>query len=131
MEHSNFLGISFIFPMVIFILAISILVIIAQWRVYEKAGQPGWAVLIPFFNFYILLKIVGKPAWWLLWIFVPLVNVVVEIWVTNLLSKSFGKDEAFTLGLIFLSVIFYPILGFGKAEYKGPAGKPKITEIAV
>jgi len=70
-------------------------------------------------------------GWWLLWIFVPLVNVVVEIWVTNLLSKSFGKDEAFTLGLIFLSVIFYPILGFGKAEYKGPAGKPKITEIAV
>ncbi len=131
MEHSNFLGISFILLMVIFILAISILVIIAQWRIYEKAGQPGWAVLIPFFNFYILLKIVGKPAWWLLWIFVPLANIVVEIWVTNLLSKSFGKDEAFTLGLIFLSVIFYPILGFGKAEYKGPAGKPKITEISV
>ncbi len=131
MEHSNFLGISFFLLMGIFILAISILVIIAQWRIYEKAGQPGWAVLIPFFNFYILLKIVGKPAWWLLWIFVPLANIVVEIWVTNLLSKSFGKDEAFTLGLIFLSVIFYPILGFGKAEYKGPAGKPKITEITV
>jgi len=130
MEH-DFLSIGAIWIVLSAVMATSILVVIAQWRVYEKAGQPGWAVLIPFFNFYILLKIVGKPAWWLLWIFVPLVNVVVEIWVTNLLSKSFGKDEAFTLGLIFLSVIFYPILGFGKAEYKGPAGKPKITEIAV
>lgn len=113
------------------ILVTSLLVIIAQWRIYEKAGQPGWASIIPIYNFYVLLKIVGKPGWWLIWMFIPFANFVVVIWVTNLLSKSFGKDVAFTLGLIFLSFIFYPILGFGNAEYQGPAGKPKVTEINV
>ncbi len=113
------------------IFAVSILLIIAQWRIYEKAGQPGWAVLIPFYNFYVLLKIVGKPGWWLIWMFVPIANAVVAIWTTNLLSKSFGKGVGFTFGLILLSVIFYPILGFGNAEYHGPASKPKTTEINV
>ncbi len=111
--------------------ALVILQIIATWRIYEKAGQPGWASIIPFYNFYVLLKIVGKPDWWLIWIFIPMANIVIGIWVINLLSKSFGKDEAFTLGLIFLSFIFYPILGFGNAEYHGSAGKPKVTEINV
>ncbi len=106
----------------IFYLAVIILLIAAEWRIYEKAGQPGWAVLIPFYNFYVLLKIVGKPGWWLIWLFVPIANFVVAIWVTNLLAKSFGKDVGFTLGLLFLSIIFYPILGFGSAQYQGPAG---------
>jgi len=129
MEHFMALGgVSFLMgAMLIPVL----LIVIAQWRIYEKAGQPGWACLIPFYNFYVLLKIVGKPGWWLLWMFVPIANFVVGIWVTNLLSKSFGKDVGFTLGLIFLPIIFYPILGFGNAEYKGEAGKPKITEINV
>jgi hypothetical protein len=131
MEQHTLLTTLNILVVVFFIFAISILVIIAQWRIYEKAGQPGWASLIPFYNFYVLLKIVGKPEWWLIWIFVPLANLIVGIWTTNLLSKSFGKDEAFTLGLIILPVIFYPILGFGNAEYQGPAGKPKVTEIDV
>ncbi len=131
MEHPDFLSSFGIMLMVLPVLAIGILVIIAKWRVYEKAGQPGWAVLIPFYNFYVMLKIVGKPGWWLIWIFIPPAYFVVYIWTTNLLSKSFGKDVAFTLGLIFLTAIFYPILGFGKAEYKGAAGKPKTTEINV
>ncbi len=131
MEHYNFFSAFYVMFVILPILAISILMIIAKWRVYEKADQPGWAVLIPFYNYYVLLKIVGKPGWWLLWFLVPLVNIVVVIWVTNLLSKSFGKNVAFTLGLIFLPVIFYPILGFGKAEYQGPAGKPKVSEINV
>jgi len=117
-----------IFPI---LAALTILQIIATWRIYEKAGQPGWACLIPIYNFYVLLKIVGKPGWWLIWMFVPLANIVVGIWVINLLSISFGKNVGFTLGLIFLSIIFYPILGFGNAEYQGTAGKPKVTEINV
>ncbi len=117
-----------IFPI---LAALTILQIVATWRIYEKAGQPGWACLIPIYNFYVLLKIVGKPGWWLIWMFVPIANIVVGIWVVNLLSKSFGKDVGFTLGLIFLSIIFYPILGFGNAEYKGSAGKPKVTQINV
>lgn len=98
--------------------------VVAQWKIYEKAGQPGWAVLIPFYNIYILLKIVGKPSWWLLLIiFVPFLNIILAIWMTNLLSKSFGKDVLFTLGLLFVGIIFYPLLGFSDAKYLGPAGK--------
>ncbi len=128
MEH--FFGISFLGSgFILIFIALSILQVIATWRIYEKAGQPGWASIIPFYNFYILLKIVGKPGWWIIWMFIPIANFVVGIWVTNLLSISFGKDAAFTLGLIFLSIIFYPILGFGNAKYQGAAGKPKITQI--
>lgn len=116
---------------IIFIIAISVLIIIAEWRIYEKSGKPGWAVLIPFYNFYVLLKIVGKPGWWLIWYFIPIANIVVGIWTTNLLSKSFGKGVGFTLGLIFLSFIFYPILGFGNATYKGAAGEPHTTQVNV
>lgn len=106
-----------------FLVALIVFIIAAEWKVYEKAGQPGWAVLIPFYNFYVLLKIVGKPGWWLLLLFVPIVNIVIGIYVVHLLSKSFGHDLGFTLGLIFLSIIFYPILGFGDSEYLGPAGE--------
>lgn len=105
-----------------FFVFLIVFIIASEWKVFEKAGQPGWAVLIPFYNFYILLKIVGKPEWWLLLLFVPIVNIVIGIYVVHLLSKSFGQGLGFTLGLIILSFIFYPILGFGDAEYIGPAG---------
>ena len=105
-------------------LFIAVIYIVAQWKIYEKAGQKGWAALIPIYNIYILLKIIGKPSWWLLLIFfVPFLNIILIIWMTNLLSKSFGKDVLFTLGLIFFGFIFYPILGFSDAKYIGPAGK--------
>lgn len=103
-------------------LVITVIAIIAMWKIFQKAGQPGWAAIIPVYNIYILLKIVGKPTWWLLLLFIPLVNIVIGIWITNMLSKSFGKDEAFTAGLILLGFIFYPILGFGSAVYLGPYG---------
>lgn len=109
----------------LFFLAIAVVVIIAQWKIYEKAGQPGWACIIPFYNIYILLKIVGKPGWWLALLLIPIVNFVMLIWITNLLSKSFGKDEGFTIGLLLLGIVFYPILAFGNAEYQGPVGDPE------
>jgi len=105
-----------------FFVALIVFLIVAEWKVYVKAGQPGWAVLIPFYNFYIMLKIVGKPGWWILLLFVPLVNIVIGIYVIHLLSKSFGHGLGFTLGLIILSFIFYPILGFGDSKYLGPVG---------
>jgi hypothetical protein len=92
--------------------------LVCQWKVYQKAGQPGWAAIIPIYNFYVLLKIVNKPWWWILLLLVPFVNIVIGIWTINLLSKSFGKNEWFTVGLIFLSVIFYAILAFGPAQYQ-------------
>ena len=106
------------------IAAVVVLMIVARWKVFAKAGKPGWACLVPFYNIIITLEIVGKPAWWLLMMFVPCVNIVFAVWMINLLSKSFGKTEGFTVGLILLPYIFYPILGFGDATYQGPAGLP-------
>ena len=107
----------------IIVALIAILLIISEWKIYTKAGKPGWAVLIPIYNIIVLLQIVGKPWWWLLLMLIPGVNIVLAIWVLNLLSKSFGKGVGFTLGLLFLSIIFVPVLGLGGAKYQGPAGK--------
>ncbi len=103
-------------------LLIIVLIIAALWKIFTKAGKPGWASIIPIYNIIVLLEIVGKPVWWLLMFLIPFVNFIFAIWVTNLLAKSFGKTEAFTVGLVLLPFIFYPILGFGDAQYKGPVG---------
>ena len=105
----------------LFYLGLILIYIIGVWKVYEKANQPGWACLIPIYNIWVLLKIVGKPRWWILLLLIPLVNVVIGILITHNLSKSFGKDVAYTLGLILLPVVFYPLLGLGNATYRGPA----------
>ncbi len=101
-------------------LAVIILAIAGMWKVFTKAGEPGWAAIVPIFNLYIILKIAGKPGWWLLLMFIPLVNLVVFVMALHGLSKSFGKGAGFTIGLFFLGVIFFPILGFGSAQYQGP-----------
>lgn len=102
-------------------LVINIIVIAGMWKTFEKAGKPGWAAIIPIYNIYIMIEIVGKPSIWLLWCILPCVNFVFGIWLLNLMSKSFGKDEGFTVGLLLLSFIFWPILGFGSAKYLGPS----------
>ncbi len=107
---------------ILIVLALVVFLIAAMWKIYEKAGQEGWAAIIPIYNTYILLKIVGKPGWWLLLMFIPLVNIVFLVWTYNMLSKSFGKDEGFTVGLLLLGIVFIPILGFGDAKYLGPYG---------
>jgi hypothetical protein len=100
---------------------ISVIVIISYWKIFTKAGKPGWAAIIPIYNVIVLLEIVGKPIWWLFLFFVPCVNIIFLIWTVNLLSKSFGQSEGFTVGLLLLGVIFYPILAFGNYQYQGPA----------
>lgn len=91
------------------------------WRIFEKAGKPGWAALIPIYNAVVLMEIVGRPWWWVLLFFIPLVNIVVGFIVALDLSRSFGHDVAFAIGLFLLSFIFYPILAFGGDSYRGPA----------
>jgi len=105
------------------ILIVAAIMIIAHWKIYEKAGKPGWAAIIPIYNLIVLLEIVGKPLWWIILFFIPCVNIVFLVWVTNLLSKSFGQSEGFTVGLLLLGVVFYPILGFGNYKYLGPSAK--------
>jgi hypothetical protein len=104
-------------------LLIIVVCIAAMWRVFTKAGKPGWASIIPIYNFIVMLEIVGKPLWWFLLLLIPCVNIVFLIWTYNLLSKSFGKSEGFTVGLILLGPIFICILGFGNAVYLGPSAK--------
>ncbi|HKM30713.1 MAG: DUF5684 domain-containing protein [Bacteroidales bacterium] len=100
-----------------------VLVVVSYWLLFKKADKPGWACLIPVYNTLVMLQVVGKPWWWILLLFIPLVNIVFTIWMYNLLSKSFGKRADFTVGLLLLPWIFLPILGLGKSTYTGPAGK--------
>lgn len=91
------------------------------WKVFSKAGHPGWASIIPIFNTYVLCKVAGRPGWWVLLMFIPLVNVVILIIVSIDVAKNFGKGAGFGIGLFLLPFIFYPILGFGSAQYQGGA----------
>lgn len=102
-------------------LGIIVLMIASLWKMFEKAGQDGWKAIIPIYNLYIMLKIVGRPGWWLILFLVPFVNFIVAIIVNVDLAKSFGKGIGYGLGLTFLGIIFYPLLGFGDAEYQGPS----------
>ena len=104
------------------VLAIVVFMIAAMWKIFEKAGQPGWAAIVPIYNMVVLLQIVGKPGWWVILMLIPFVNYVFIVWTYNMLSKSFGKDEGFTVGLVLLGIVFLPILGFGSAVYLGPYG---------
>jgi hypothetical protein len=96
--------------------------VIGMWKMYEKAGKPGWASIIPIYNVIVWLEIIGKPVWWLVMLIIPCVNIIFAIWMINLLAKSFGQTEGFTIGLLLLPFIFYPLLGFGNYRYVGPAG---------
>jgi len=94
-----------------------------MWKIFTKAGQDGWKALIPIYNLYILLQIVGLPSYYLLLALIPIVNLYVGIMVAINLAKSFGKSEGWGIGLLFiLTVIGYPILGFGPDKYIGPGG---------
>ena len=106
----------------LFVLAIVVLMIASMWKIFTKAGKPGWACLIPIYSTIVLLEIVGKPTWWLILFFIPFVNYVFIIWTMNMLSKSFGKDVGYTAGMLLLGIVFFPMLAFGDATYQGPYG---------
>jgi hypothetical protein len=100
---------------------LALIIVIALWKVFTKAGQPGWACLIPIYNLYILLKIAGKPGWWIILYLIPIVGFIIHIIVSIAVANSFGKSALFGLGIFFLPFIFYLILGFGDAKYVGPS----------
>ena len=113
------LGLAILIQIIVFAILICILEIVALWFILEKAGEPGWAAIIPIYNYLEVIKIAGKPWWFILLMLIPIVNLVIYIVILHGLSKSFGKDGAFTAGLFFLRFIFLPILGFGKSVYSG------------
>lgn len=101
----------------LFFFGFFLFLIISQWKIFTKAGKPGWACLIPIYSGIVLLEIIKKPIWWIFMLLIPIVNIYFAIVITNELSKSFGKTAGFTVGLIFLPFIFYPMLAFGDAKY--------------
>ena len=105
--------------MMIVILAVAALMIISMWKIFEKAGKPGWASLIPVYNLVIMVQIAGKPEWWILLMFIPFVNIIVGIIVLIAMAEKFGKSSGFALGMIFLPILFYPILAFDDSVYEG------------
>lgn len=110
-------------PIVLVIMLVVIAIeIAALWRVFEKAGEPGWAAIIPIYNTIVLLRIAGKPVWWILLLLIPFLNVVILLMVAIDLAKAFGKSPVFGVIMLWLlNVIGYPLLGFGDARYTRPA----------
>ena len=112
-------------------LIVAVFMLIAMWKVYTKAGKPGWGCIIPIYNVYLMMKIAGKPGWWFILCFIPIVNIVIGIIATIGIANNFGKGVGFAVGLILLPIIFYPMLAFGSAEYIGsetPAFEAPSTE---
>ena len=114
------LGIFFL-VILLFSLAVAVVQIAGMWKVFEKADQPGWGAIIPIYNVYLLLQIVGRPAWWLVLFLVPFVNFIIQLIVSIDVAKSFGEGTGYGIGIFLLPIIFYPLLGFGDSEYQGPA----------
>jgi hypothetical protein len=111
------------------VLAVMITMIVAMWKLFEKAGQPGWAAIVPFFNFYTALKVVGRPGWWLALMIIPIANVVVLIIVAVDLAKAFSRDGGFALLLILLPFVGFPLLAFSAdAFYRGPVADPRYQQ---
>ena len=118
METSQEIAFNFSAGPFLFIwLLIVLFMIVTMWKVFTKAGKPGWGCIIPFYNLYLMVKIAGKPGWWLILLFLPIVNIIINIIVLVGISNNFGKSGAFAVGLLFLPFIFFPILAFGSARY--------------
>lgn len=100
-------------------IAVIIVVITGISKAFEKAGKPGWAAIVPIYNVIVMLEIAKRPLWWILLILIPIVNIVILIIMSIDIAKNFGKDTGFGVGLALLGFIFWPILGFGDAQYIG------------
>jgi hypothetical protein len=112
---------------IVVLVAVAVIMIASVWKVFTKAGQPGWAAIVPIYNLVVMLKIAGKPVWWLLLFLVPLVNLVIAFIVYISLAEKFGKGAGFGVGLVLLGFIFFPILGFGDARYLGNSSATAVT----
>lgn len=119
-------GMSFFLPMFLYhtfielVIGTSILLATGTWYMFEKAGKPGWAMIVPIYNIVVMLEIAKKPTWWTaIILLVPFVNIVFLIMMLHGISKNFGKDAGFTVGLVLLRQIFFAILGYGDSVYMG------------
>jgi hypothetical protein len=109
-------------------LAIVALMIASMWKIFVKAGKPGWAAIVPIYNIIVLLQIVGKPIWWIILYCIPVINLIIMIIVFVAIAKVFGKGVGFAIGLLLLPFIFFPMLAFGSATFAGADAAPAPTK---
>ncbi len=112
---------------IIFALVFTVLMVAAMWKVFTKAGKPGWASIVPIYNTIVELEIIGRPIWWVLLLLIPFVNIIVSLIILFDLAKAFGKGAMFGLVLLFLPFIGFPMLAWGKATYTAPGGGAPTT----
>lgn len=110
-------GASAVFLIILYV-AIAVIAIAGMWKTFSKAGQPGWAALIPILNIIVLIKLVKRPIWWIILMIIPCVNIVVGIILLWDLVKAFGKGAGMFILFLLLGPIGWLVLGFGKAEYQ-------------
>lgn len=103
-------------------LAVVVLMIVATWKVFTKAGEPGWAIFVPIYNAIVWLRICGKPGWWIILLIIPFVNFIIALLASLGMAKNFGKSAGFGIGLWLLSPIFILMLAFGDAKFQGQQG---------
>lgn len=103
----------------LFCMALGLVALVGVWKVFTKAGEPGWAALIPIYNVFVLMRIAGRPGWWTLLLFVPLVGFVVGFIAIMDLARAFGRGIGYAIGLTVLPFVFFPHLGLGDSQYQG------------
>lgn len=118
MDYNYQQGPSFL-VIVLYIVAV-VFYLYCSWKIFEKAGKPGWAVIIPIYNTIVGLEIIGRPWWWVFLLMIPIVDIVVGIVMTFELAKVYGKGTGFGFGLLLLPFIFIPILALDDSRYLGP-----------
>ncbi len=110
---------------------VGLIAIISMWKLYEKAGKPGWAAIVPVYNVIIMLEIVGRPLWWIFLFFIPLANFVAAIILMLDFAKAYGKSVGYGVLMLFFPVIMYPVLAFSKStQYVGPVAAEYLAPTA-
>lgn len=102
------------------VLVVAVISLVGLWKIFVKAGKPGWGAIIPIYNMYCLFEMSFGTGWLFLLCFVPCVNAVIMIIMWIKLAQAFGKGAGYGIGILFLPVVFLPMLGFGDAQFIGP-----------
>lgn len=105
-----------VFPLIMLVFAL--IALVGCWKLFTKAGKPGWAAIIPIYNSFVLMQIIKKPWWWLLLLFIPFVSLIITLVISIELAKAFGKSTIFGVILLWLFPIGILILGFDKSKYQ-------------
>ena len=100
-------------------IAFYVLAFIGLWKMFVKAGHPGWGAIIPFYNLYLLLKVARRPGWWLILFFIPLVNIIIWLVVALDVSRNFGHGAGYGILLWIFPYIMFIVLGWGTDQYRG------------